>query len=100
MTGFGSPETLQFILKVPLNNTITFAGGLTINEEATQQLREFSFQRVLTGLMVNRSKRQSHLYEHVEFAMHCYCTSSFPGVTDRMTFSMRPLVLGTQSRDK
>ena len=99
MTGFGSPEALQFILKVPLKNTTTFAGGLTI-KRGSDATREFSFQRVLTGLMLNRSKRQSPLSEHVEFAMHCYCTSPFPGVIDRMTFSMRPLVLGTQSRDK
>ena len=50
--------------------------------------------------MPHSSRGQSQLYEHVVFVMHCCCTSPFLGVMDRMTFSMRPLVQDTQSRDR
>ena len=50
--------------------------------------------------MLNRHRSQNHLYEDEEFVMHCCCTSLFPGVIDRMTFSIRPRAQDTQSRDR
>ena len=100
MTGCGSPEALQFNFKLPPTHATTVAGGLTVNRGGETTTREFSFQRVPTGLMLNRHKSQNHLYEDEKFVMHCCCTSLFPGVIDRMTFSMRPRAQDTQSRDR
>ena len=49
--------------------------------------------------MPHRSRGQSHFYEDEEFEMHCCCSSPFPGVIGRMTFSKWLRVQDTQSRD-
>ena len=95
MTGCGPPVALQFKINIPPTHSTTLAGGLTVNRGGeTTTKRVFFFQRVLTGLMLNRRRSQSHLL------MPCCCTSLFPGVMDRMTFSRRQLVQDTQSRDR
>ena len=96
MTGRGSPVALQFNFKVPPTTATTLSGGLTVNRGGETTTK----RRVPTSLLPHESRSQSHLYEDEKFVMHCCCTSPFPGAIDRMTFSMRPQVRDTQSRDR
>ena len=101
MTGWGSPEALQFNLKVPATYaTSPLEGGLTVNRGGETTTKRVFFSTRPNRLDAHSSRGQSHLYEHVVFVMHCCCTSLFPGVMDQMSFSMRPQVQDTQSRDR
>ena len=100
MTGRGSPVALQFNFKLPPTHATTLAGGMIRKRGGETTTKKVSFQHVPTDLMPHSSRGQSHLYEHVVFVMHRCCTSLFPGVMDRMTFSIRLRVQDSQSRDR